>query len=381
MNTTVYTSIDESAAAWRDFEAEADCWPFQCFDFVEAWLATVGCAEGVEPCIVMVADSAGEPLMLLPLALQKRGPLRTLSWIGGVMADYKAPLIARDLDGKLDYGAFASIWATIRRTLPAHDMVTFDAQPELIGAQRNPFATLSGCPHPSLSHYTRLEGDFDSFLAAKRSSKSRWRLRRKYKRLQELGEVEFVIPETPSEIEAIMRSVIEHKSRLYSELGVRDRFAMPGVREFCLKLATEGPRGLTHVSALTLDGEVVAGHWGLAFRKRFFFLFPSYGEGDVQRLSPGVLLLQHLFQWCFENGIEEFDFTVGDESYKDLWCDVDLELFHHVEATSLMGVAPAAVNSASTRLKRAIKNSDRLWPIAERARSVLGNTVSGLRSQ
>jgi hypothetical protein len=46
----------------------------------------------------------------------------------------------------------------------------------------------------------------------------------------------------------------------------------------------------------------------------------------------------------------------------------------------LQGIAPAAYISTGGRLKRAIKTSDVLWPIASRARSVLANPGSLLRS-
>jgi CelD/BcsL family acetyltransferase involved in cellulose biosynthesis len=381
MKTILYRSTDEAEPFWRSFERRAECWPFQSFDFVSTWQRTIGQSMGTEPCIVAVHDADGTPLMLLPLALDRRGPFRVLSWLGGDMADYKGPLVARQLGENLDYAAFTRIWHEIAAILPSHDLVSFDSQPEFIGSEPNPFTMLSESPHPSSSHYTLLEGDVDSFLAAKRSSKSRWQMRRKYRRLQEMGEIEFVIPREQAEIESVMQSVFEQKSRNYRELGVPDLFAKPEYREFCLSLSRASiETGFAHLSALTLDGELVAGHWGLVFRKRFYFLFPSYAVGEVERLSPGVGLLQHLFKWCFDHGVEVFDFTVGDEPYKDLWCDRELALFHHVQATSLQGIAPAAYISTGGRLKRAIKTSDVLWPIASRARSVLANPGSLLRS-
>jgi CelD/BcsL family acetyltransferase involved in cellulose biosynthesis len=381
MEITVYTSLDDAEAIWRDFEGEADCLPFQCYEFVSTWQRIIGDAQRVRPCIVVVSDPGWGPLMLLPLAIRRRGPFRVLSWIGGPMADYKAPLLARQLHERLDANGFQSIWTAVRKALPRHDVISFHSQPRYIGDQPNPFASLSESHHPSSSHYTVLEGgDYDSFLAARRSSKSRWRLRKKYKQLQELGEVEFVVPTDDAEIEAILRVVFEQKSRSYRELGVRDLFATPEYRDFCLALSKGSKEsGLAHLSALTLDGEVVAGHWGLVFRKRFYFLFPSYAPGEIQRISPGVSLLQHLFEWCFEHGVEEFDFTVGDESYKDRWCDRELELYDHVQAASLQGLAPAAVNAASSRIKRAIKTHDRLWPLATRIRSAIGHPLSTLR--
>ncbi len=374
MKCIVARSFDEAEAMWRSFEAVAECWPFQHFDFLSTWHRTIGNDEQIAPCIARVDRDDGRPLMLLPLGIERRGSMRVLSWLGGQVADYKGPLLLPDASEELISGGFATLWRNVLRELPAFDTIHFDSQPELIGSQRNPFTTLAVQDHPSSAHYSLLDGDLSSYVASKRSSKSRWQMRRKYARLKELGAVEWVMPVEESGIVPVMSALFEQKSRNYAELGVRDLFARPAYREFYLEMAKEHARsGLVNLSALTLNGEVVAAHWGLVARKRFFFLMPSYADGEVQRYSPGNILLQHLFEWCFENGIEAFDFTVGDETYKQHWCDHELKLFDHTQGATIMGMAHSKVISTSTRLKRALKTSDTVWPLAERARAALGN--------
>ena len=48
---------------------------------------------------------------------------------------------------------------------------------------------------------------------------------------------------------------------------------------------------------------------------------PSY-DAAWDRLSPGRLLLDHLIEWSFCQGLGEFDFTIGDEPYKATFCNV-----------------------------------------------------------
>jgi CelD/BcsL family acetyltransferase involved in cellulose biosynthesis len=47
--------------------------------------------------------------------------------------------------------------------------------------------------------------------------------------------------------------------------------------------------------------------WGTAFRERF------------RELSPGTVLMERVLRDAFAAGHREFDFTRGDESYKNLW--------------------------------------------------------------
>lgn len=53
---------------------------------------------------------------------------------------------------------------------------------------------------------------------------------------------------------------------------------------------------------------------------------PSYEGGDWRRFSPGRLLNEYLIEWSFSNGINVFDFGIGDEDYKKDYCDVVVRL-------------------------------------------------------
>jgi CelD/BcsL family acetyltransferase involved in cellulose biosynthesis len=87
----------------------------------------------------------------------------------------------------------------------------------------------------------------------------------------------------------------------------------------------------------------MATHWGMMHRNRFYHFMPSFAEGSWTRHSPGRLILFHLFQACIESGIEIFDFTIGDEEYKDVWCDTKLPLYQHFDARTGRGRLLAAL--------------------------------------
>ncbi|MEJ2721498.1 MAG: GNAT family N-acetyltransferase, partial [bacterium] len=88
---------------------------------------------------------------------------------------------------------------------------------------------------------------------------------------------------------------------------------------------------------LFVDREPVTTHWGMIHQKRFYYYMPSLASARWRRYSPGRLLLCHLFEWCFDNGIEVFDFTIGDEPYKQDWCDEETLLYEYFEARTPVG--------------------------------------------
>ena len=54
-------------------------------------------------------------------------------------------------------------------------------------------------------------------------------------------------------------------------------------------------------------------------QKCFYYILPSFDIHNYGKFSPGKILLEKLLFWTFENKIKIFDFTGGNEMYKDLW--------------------------------------------------------------
>ena len=139
---------------------------------------------------------------------------------------------------------FVALWRDIVRLLRsdprfAFDFVDLQKMPETIGAQRNPFLDLPVLAHPSGAYVANLDGDWETFYAAKRSSSTRKKERRQLKHLAEFGEVRFVDVQDSQDIERTLETLISQKSRSFARMGVDDLFARPGYRDFFLDVATD----------------------------------------------------------------------------------------------------------------------------------------------
>lgn len=368
---TVFSAFDAARPAWQRLERDGDCYAFQTYAWSSNWFELVGAAKGLTPCIALIESADGKPLMLSPLAIEPRRLHTALVWIGDVLADYLGPLLGPDWADSNAAKNFSTTWQRIRDALPPHDVVSFEKQPAIIGHQPNPFITLPTQPHPSRAHFATLGDSLDDFLRQRRKARSLQSDRRKERRLAEQGQLEFVVAETPSQIAPLLKAMIEQKTRSYAELGVTNPFTEPGCVEFITRMTVEYP-GMVRLFALTLDDKPIATLWGPLNGRRYFHLFPTYARDGYTAYSPGNILLKRVFGWCIDNGIDTYDFTVGDEGYKNHWCQHELMLFDNDQAVTLRGKPFALIHRARTALKRYIKESPALFAAAKRVRRMLG---------
>jgi CelD/BcsL family acetyltransferase involved in cellulose biosynthesis len=372
----IHHQFDSIGPAWREFEQNADCNGFQAFDWLATWCRHIGSLTQAQPAVV-VAREGGAIVFILPLAVTP-GAVRRLSWLGSDLCDYNGPLLAPDASSRLTPERFRDLWQDILRRLQAdprtrHDLVELTKMPERIGAQPNPLLALPVGLNPSHAYVSDLCGTWTEFYEAKRSSATRRRDRTKLKKLGEIGEVRFVTPQDRNEIMPTVELLMEQKAGSFARMGVANMFARPGWSEFFAAVAIdERSRHLIHVSRLDVGPVWAAINLGLVFRGTYCHVLASYDGGETARFGAGAAHLRELLRYSVEHGFAHFDFTIGDEPYKREWSDRTLVLYDHVAAASVRGHAAAAMMRGHRRLKRLIKQNDKLWSLFSRARAALG---------
>src|SRR5688572_24167817 len=143
---SIHTDLAAVEQDWRAFEQTADCTVFQTFDWLETWQRCIGTLTGTTPAIVV--GRQGEAIVfILPLAVEPRGFVRRLTFLGHDLCDYNAPLLAPDFAAAVGPNGFAPIWREIRQLVQAtpglhHDTIVMEKLPERVGAQENPLMSL-----------------------------------------------------------------------------------------------------------------------------------------------------------------------------------------------------------------------------------------------
>lgn len=338
IHTAIFRDPIEAAEHWQRAERSGQGFLFQSYPWGSIWLDTIGRALRAEPCLVRLTYAGGE--LFLPMAIETKAlGVRRLGFLSGNLSDHTGPIIVGDL------GALAKLpLPKLARKLAAQaavDVVDWHHLTSPIAGNHNPLITTRSRPASYLSHRLDIEESWPSFMRDKLSSSHLAGSRRRWRRLCAQGDPSFVIAAEPSEALTILEATMRHKAERYRATGRANPFEIEAYAEFYREMTIRHLQsGLVHVSALMLDGNVIASHWGCVYRKRFFWLMPAY-DAVWGRYSPGRLLLDHLVEWSFNAGLEAFDFTIGDEPYKNTFANRHEQLYRSLYPRTALGLAYA----------------------------------------
>lgn len=164
------------------------------------------------------------------------------------------------------------------------------------------------------------------------------RLRKKLEK--DLGPVEACLDDKRREA---FDSCLKWKSAQYRATGLVDQFANPANRELFERMRDEGT---LKISTLNAGGVLIAVHIGMYTPGRFYSWIPAY-DHTFGRYSPGRQLFHALMEDAHREGLEEFDFLIGDEPYK--WAYAT-----HARCVGEVGQPPLSVR-AQRNVKAGIK--------------------------
>ena len=297
--------------------------------------------------------------MLAAFGIERRLGLRCLVWLGGKLADYKAPMLARDFGARISSSRFLSIWENIQRALPAHDFMALENQPDFIGDQPNPFVTLGGDHAPDAGYVFKLPASYDEF-ALRFRPETRRADRSKERKLSQVGALEFRIAETSEDARRMVADILDRKAAQLRAQGVASIFEDAGYRAAYIALAALPPkRKLLQVAVLTLNGEFLSGSIAHVRDRHATLMVHTY-ENHFAKMSPGRIHLLKLIKASIDEGHVFYDLSVGHAPYKDSFCDAPMALTNLVTAARPWGIAAASAERARLGLKRRVKSNDRL---------------------
>ena len=333
---------------WRRFEEDCEHWVFQCYDWLAHWQRTTGSNKpSIEPIVLVVTDQ-DKPVALFPFGIRCTAGIRVLEFLGGTQADYNAPLINPAYFAR---GLLEEIWREAQKKLPPHNVRSFIRLTAVFNNCANPWPAMLDARLSSSAYSTSLPQTIPA-LGERISARRRADSKRQLKRLSALGHPQFFFAESDAAHCHIIETMILQKKQRYRETGVRDIFSEQVTQDFYLNLSGKlGKAGRIHVSALSLNGEILATHWGAIYGDRYYWLMPAYAGGKWTNFSAGRLLLEHEMRWAIENGLKIFDFTTGEEEYKKLLCDRQLLIYDRVDYFSITGLVFVYIQRSIACLK------------------------------
>lgn len=359
----MFEVIDEPAAIeglWRAFEEKAVCSPYQRFDWVQSFVQALAADEGFGTRVLLLRETEGRPLVLLPLALRRQHGVRIASFVGGKQANFNLPITAPGLSSVVTPPELRRLLEEVGREGLGADGFIFLNQPLSWRGEPNPLAAFGGSPSVDEGYKFTLGPNPDETLARGFSGETRKKIRKKRRLLGELGEVRFWQARSAGEAEAITEAFLRQKQRRFQDLGIVNPFQGP-MRTFIREGSFVGlDRGQPAIElyALSVGERIVATFGGTGDRWRLCGMFNSFDiSEDVARNSPGELLLADIIRRQCELGREVFDLGVGEARYKTALCDQVEELIDVFLPLTAKGRVHAMTVERFVASKRLVKQT------------------------
>lgn len=216
----------------------------------------------------------------------------------GRMPFYDFPQPLDDVQGPVDREIF-HLPRTVLRTVELHG----EPQGKIEGTQPSPY--IDWKKHDTWA-------GFQAMWKANPLPKSYDGARQRRRLEREVGPIRFELDDTRPEV---FDACVQWKSSQYVASGFPDMFANPRNITFFRRLRE---RGVLMVSSLCAGDSLLAVHFGSWHDQRFGWWIPTY-DPKFSRFSPGRVMLDELMKASFDRGDREFDFLIGDESYKFLY--------------------------------------------------------------
>ncbi|MFD1982627.1 GNAT family N-acetyltransferase [Mesorhizobium newzealandense] len=356
----------EGLSAYADFCRSALFAPAQSAVWILNW------AGQIQPNLVVATlNVEGRPVLALALEVTAQGPFRVARFMGGRHAN--GNFVAADPNwlAKADVAAIRSMLAAIAKARPDIDLVALERLlPDLDGVA-NPLALLDHFASPNLSLAVDLAGGFDALLSRASGKRKRKKHRSQMRKFDAVGSHSRIEARTADEVDRLLDAFFEMKELRFRKMGIANVFGDEQVRAFFRALFTDAlaedkPSFVLH--GLEVAGKLRAITGSSRSGKSLICEFGAIAEDDLGHTSPGDFLFFDNIQEACETGIEVYDFSVGDEPYKRLWCDIETQQFEVLIPLTLKGRVLALTLRQGAGIKAFIKNSPTIWKLTKMLR-------------
>ncbi len=270
--------------------------------------------------------------LIVPLVSRKYLRLKIIEVAGGKVSDYLSPIFHKDFEltnYNLNY-----IKKEIFNNFKNSDLIFFRKQKKYNLIQ-NPFLLME---KPTKGLHKAYSVVFDKFIENKKIKKIYNDNKRQLKRLNNIDKTSFVEASDFDQKKIILKNMILQKENRYKYTNVWNMFEKHYYKDFYFSLIKSNFKFLnTHISAIKVGNNFISTHVGFYDDNTYFYLMPSFDGDNFKLYSGGNILLEHLVKFAQSRNIDVFDFTIGNEKYKQKWSNETNELFDVISSNSIYG--------------------------------------------
>ena len=316
-----FQSLISAKPAWDKLVERAGIdHPFLDHDWIVSWWESFG--AGRELNILLVKD--GEELVgIAPLMMSRQKmygvSVRELGFIYNDHTPRFDFIVARD-----HVSVYEAIWRHLCDRREEWDLLKLcqidSDSPTLMELPL--LAAASGCQvgtWPSIeSPYLRLEGSFDQYFKSLNSG-LRQNLKRRMKRLEERGAVDFECVSAEDQVDGALPDAFRIEADSWKGSAGTAIECDPELQDFYSLVAHRAARrGALYLTFLRVNGRRVAFDLSLIHNNKRFILKPGYLL-EYRTCSPGQQLTAMTIRDAFSKGLTEIDFLGAAEAWKLSW--------------------------------------------------------------
>ncbi len=322
--------------------------PFVAHGWISAWLDAF--APHAVPLVLVARAASGEPLGMAPFLEERSSGIVLLAspandhscrfeWVLGCDPASAVAALWRHLRDAVCWDAL------VLRDVPRDGPTSALLEP-LARADRHLTGRWPSVSSPRL----RLGG---TPAEQRTSARFRANLRRRARRLREMGSVALRRSGSPGDADAALADFFALELAGWKGEGGTAIALDPALVHFYEGVVRDAAaRGTLAIRALTLDGRPVAVHLGIVHRGIYHLPKTAYDE-RLGHVSPGQLLQQEVLAECEARGLAGFDFLGPDMPWKRDWePDHAPHDWLYVYRPSLAGLA---MHTVKHRVRPAVK--------------------------
>ena len=322
---TEFTSAGALPAEWDALAGQTGASPFVRPGWVEAWWSAFGQGE----LYAATVHERGRLVAVAPVVRDARGTSSPTNWhspefelvaaspeAAAAAAHGIAALPGRRLRLGFLNSPDAGVWIDAARKASRRVIVT----------------TLERSP------YVAIDGDWDAYLQTVPKHRVA-ELRRRERRLRELGELDFDVESGGAGLEDALEEGLRLEGSGWKLEQGTAILSQPETAAFYRDVARwAAPRDWLRLCFLRLDGRAIAFQYVVEVDGVAYFLKGGY-DPDFKRYAPGVLLARDVLARAFRIGLRRYEFLGTDDAFKLDWArEVRDRLRVQAFATSATGL-------------------------------------------
>lgn len=366
VHVTVTAATGSALAGYRALAKAGVEAPPQGIAWIEHWIDTVK-----PDAILAILSKDGETVMALALEVERGGPFTVARFMSGTHANGNFALARSTWLPHASADDVNALVAGIARARPDVDMIALERLLPDFDGLTNPLLVLPHTKSPNVSLACGLDGGFEALLARSSGKRKRKKHRSQSRKFEAAGGYRRIEANTPDEVNRLLDAFFAMKDIRFRKAGIHNVFGEPSVQSFFRRLfigaLSAVPRDFA-LHGLEVGGRLRAVTGSSRRGNTMICEFGAIVEDELANASPGDFLFFENIREACGNGSAVYDFSVGDELYKRLWCDLETQHMDALVPLTAKGRLLALQMRLRARAKAFIKNSPLVWKITKALR-------------